>query len=356
MSMTKAEILEALNTAYNALGYGAGNDPVEITEENVSLIGALPDSQVQPFFGEINKILVERWFTNAINPSAKGLFRFIIRDNGGHGFGIIDRFVNLISGTSYPSTAADIAADLVSPADNPVDVKRYTQPYEPGHYKATIMRQQLRKFLSPGGMEEYISQVEANLFNSAEFEMLLEVANMMKGAVEGDNVVVDPTIDMNTEGGLATLCEKMMTAYDAFRQPTASYNKGERVMSTPDGADVVIVTTPSRWNRLKARLFADRYNLAQIYIDGKVLFAPEGTDLGTYTYEDGGETKTAAVQFIVTDARGFCLDIKTLEILPFVVSNMNYINQFLHVEGVEGSVPTFCNCIAFAGEFGSFSG
>ena len=353
--MTKDQILEALNTAYNALGYGQGNDPVTITEDNVSLIGALPDSQVQPFFGEINKILVERWFTNAINPSAKSLFRFVIRDNGGHGFGIIDRFVNLINGTSYPSAAADIAADLVSAADNPVDVKRYTEAYEPGHYKATIMRQQLRKFLSPGGMEEYISQVEANLFNSAEYDMLKEVAAMMKRAVEGNALVVDPSVDMTSENGLATLCEKMMTAYDAFRQPTASYNKGERVMSTPDGADVVIVTTPSRWNRLKARLWADRYNLAQIYIDGKVLFAPEGTDLGTYTYTEGGETKTAAVQFLVTDARGFCLDIKTLEILPFVVSNMNYINQFLHVEGVEGSVPTFCNCIAFAGTFGSFS-
>lgn len=351
--MTPTQIYEALNTAYNALGYGAGNDPIVISDDNIASIGVLPESQVNDLFHEFNKILTERWFTNPINPSAKGLFRFLIRNEGGYGFGIIDRFVNLIEATPYPESGADIAADLVTRKTNPVDVKKYTDAYAPGRYSGTIMRQQLRKFLSPGGMVQYVAMIEENLFKSAEYGMMKRIAGMMKDAVENGQVIVEPGVDMTTTNGLATLVEKMMTDSDAFRQPTALFNVGNRIISTPDDSDIVIVTTPSRWNRVRARLLADRFHLDQLYIDGRVVFAPEGTDLGTYT---DGDSNTHEVEFIVTDARGFALEITTLELRPFDVSNMNYINEFLHVEGVEGSVPMFVNCVAFAGEYGSFSG
>ena len=186
---------------------------------------------------------------------------------------------------------------------------------------------------------------------------MLEIADMMKSAVEGGHVVEVNGVDMDTENGLAALVENMMSAVDGFRQPTNLFNAGERIISTPDAADIVIVTTPSRWNRVRARLLADRYHLDQIYIDGRVIFAPEGTSLGTVTVDAGLETEhTENVQFIVTDARGFALEILTMEIRPFEVSNMNYVNEFLHVEGVKAAVPTFVNCVAFTGSFGSFSG
>lgn len=353
MPMSAADIYEALNASYNRLGYGVGNNPTVIDDSNIESIGVLPESQVNALFHEFNKMLVERWFSNSLNESAKGLFRFVIRNEGDHGFGIIDRFVNLVEAVAYPATGADIAADLVSPVASPIDVKKFTDPYAPGRYKGTIRRQELRKFLTPGGMTEYISFIETNLFQSAEYGMMMRVAAMMKAAIEAGTVPVTTGIDMNTENGLASLVESMMTAVDGFRQPTALFNVGEKIISTPEAADVVIVTTPSRWNRVRARLLADRYHLDQLYVDGRVIFAPEGTDLGTVT--DLSEN-THEVEFIVTDARGWCLDITTMELRPFEVSNMNYLNEFLHVEGVEGSVPSFVNCIAFAGDYGSFSG
>ena len=351
MPMSAADIYEALNTSYSRLGYGVGNNPTVIDDSNIESIGVLPESQVNALFHEFNKMLVERWFSNSLNESAKGLFRFVIRNEGDHGFGIIDRFVNLVEAVAYPSTGADIAADLVSPVASPIDVKKFTDPYAPGRYKGTIRRQELRKFLTPGGMTEYISFIETNLFQSAEYGMMIRVAAMMKAAIEAGTVPVVTGIDMNTENGLASLVESMMTAVDGFRQPTALFNVEERIISTPEAADVVIVTTPSRWNRVRARLLADRYHLDQLYVDGRVIFAPEGTDLGTVT--DLAEVDHE-VEFIVTDARGWCLDITTMELRPFEVSNMNYLNEFLHVEGVEGSVPSFVNCIAFAGDYGTF--
>lgn len=350
--MSAAEIYEALNASYSRLGYGVGNNPVTIDDDSIEAIGVLPESQVNALFHEFNKMLVERWFSNSLNESAKGLFRFVIRNEGDHGFGIIDRFVNLVEAVAYPSTGADIAADLVTAASNPIDVKKFTDPYSPGRYKGTIRRQELRKFLTPGGMTEYISFIETNLFQSAEYGMLMEVANMIKTAIEAGAVPVVTGVDMNTENGICTLIEQMMTAVDGFRQPTALFNVGEKIISTPDAADVVIVTTPSRWNRVRARLYSDRYHLDQLYVDGRVIFAPEGTDLGTVTDLSENEHE---VQFVVTDARGWCLDITTMELRPFEVSNMNYLNEFLHVEGVEGSVPSFVNCIAFAGDYGVFS-
>ena len=186
--------------------------------------------------------------------------------------------------------------------------------------------------------------------------MMKRVAEMMKAAVEGDHVVLSTGVDMNSENGLCEVVENMMTCVDAYRQPTALYNRGERLMSTPDEADVVIVTTPSRWNRVRARLYSDRYHLDQLYISGRVIEAPEGTDLGTVTIDEGLETEhTEEVEFLVTDARGFCLEITTMVVKDFDVANMNYLNAFLHVEGVEGSVPTFCNCVAFTGSYGRFS-
>lgn len=356
MAHTAPQLLEILNDAYTRLGYGVGNNPAEITDDNIESIGVLPESQIQALFHEVNLILTERWFSNGLNESAKGLFRFLIRNEGGHGFGIVDRFVNLIESTAYPVGGANIAADLVSAKSNPVEIKKYTDPYAPGYYGATLMRQQLRKFLTPGGLAQYVAFVESNLFQSAEFGFMVEIADMMKSAVEAGHVVEFHGVDMNTENGLASAVEAMMTAVDGFRQPTPIFNKGERIISTPDAADIVIVTTPSRWNRVRARLLSDRYHLDQLYIDGRVIFAPEGTDLGTVTVDEGLDTEhTEAVQFLVTDARGFALEILTMEIRPFDVSNMNYINEFLHVEGVKAAIPTFVNCVAFTGSYGSFS-
>lgn len=350
-----ADALVVINQAYNALGYGDGNTPAEITAADLEKIGYMPESKLNPLFHEINRVLSERWFSNSLNDSAKGLFRFLIRNEGAHGFGIVDRFVNLIESTPYPTTGADIAADLVTAASSPVDVKRYTKPYAPGRYKGTIMRKELRKFLTPDGLVQYISWIENNLFQSAELGIMTEIVGMIKAAVKAGQVVTTTGADMNTENGLVQLVEDMMTSTDAFRQPTAMFNVAERLINTPESADVVIVTTPSRWNRIRAHLLSDRYHLDQLYVDGRVIFAPEGSDLGTITVDEGLETEhTESVEFVVCDARAWVIEITTMELLPFTVANMDYLNLFLHVEGVEGSVPTFCNCIAFAGDFGSF--
>ena len=350
-----ADALFVINQAYNALGYGDGNTPAEITAADLEKIGYMPESKLNPLFHEINRILSERWFSNSLNDSAKGLFRFLIRNEGAHGFGIVDRFVNLIESTPYPTTGADIAADLVTAASSPVDVKRYTNPYAPGRYKGTIMRKELRKFLTPDGLVQYISWIENNLFQSAELGIMAEIVGMIKAAVEAGQVVTKTESDMNTENGLVQLVEDMMTCVDAFRQPTAMFNVAERLINTPESADVVIVTTPSRWNRIRAHLLSDRYHLDQLYVDGRVIFAPEGSNLGTITVDEGLETEhDESVEFVICDARAWVIEITTMELLPFTVANMDYLNLFLHVEGVEGSIPTFTNAIAFTGVFGSF--
>lgn len=351
MAVTKQDVFDHLNATLLKYGYGAGNAPTEVTDETYERIAALPDSQLSDMFSEINRVLIDRWFSNGINPSTPGLSRFILRDQGAHGFTITDRFINLISAGSYGTTTAEIASRMFDRADNPIEVKHYTEGYKKP-YKATIDDQSFRKFLSADGLVQYVAWLESNLFTSAEDEMRTEIAAMMKAAIEAGQVVTVTGVDMDTENGLADLVEKMMTCVDGFRQPTTLYNKGARKMSTPDGVDVVIVTTPSRWNRVRARLYSDRYHLDQLYVAGQVLFAPEGTDLGTVTDADQNEHE---VEFIVADARGWCIDVTTLTMKRFDVGSENYINAFLHVEGVKGSVPTFCNAVAFAGTYGTFS-
>ena len=352
---TKAEVYEMLGATLLKYGYGPGNTPTEVTDDTIAKIAALPDSALSDMFSEINRTLVDRWFSNGLNPSTPGLSRFIIRNQGAHGFSITDRFINLIEAGSYGTTTAEIAARMFDRADNPIDVKKFTDGYKKP-YKTTLDEQSFRKFLSPEGLVQYVTWLESNMFTSAENDMRNEIAGMMKAAVESEEVVTFTGVDMDTENGLATVVENMMTVVDAFRQPTAFFNKGERLMSTPDGVDIVIVTTPSRWNRVRARLLSDRYHLDQLYVSGQVLFAPEGTDLGTVTIDEGLDTEhTESVQFLVCDARGFCIDVTTMQIKKFDVGSENYINAFLHVEGVKGSVPTFCNCVAFLGTYGTFS-
>lgn len=350
MAVTKQDVYDSLNATLLKYGYDAGNTPTEVTDDTYTRIAALPDSQLSDMFSEINRVLIDRWFSNGLNPSTPGLSRFILRDQGAHGFTITDRFINLISAGTYGTNTAEIASRMFDRADNPIEVKHFTDGYKKP-YKATIDDQSFRKFLSADGLVQYVAWLEANLFTSAEDEMRTEIAAMMKAAVEAGQVVTVTGVDMDTENGLADLVEKMMTCVDAFRQPTTLYNVGERKMSTPDGVDVVIVTTPSRWNRVRARLYSDRYHLDQLYVNGQVLFAPEGTDLGTVTDVELNEHE---VEFIVADARGWCIDVTTLTMKRFDVGSENYINAFLHVEGVKGSVPTFCNAVAFAGEYGDF--
>lgn len=341
MALSTNQIYEALNTAYKSLGFGAGNDPVVISDANIADIGVLPKSMIVPLFNEINVIVAERFFSNYA--SLGGLARMVTMGGNKYGFGVRDRIIDLLEMEDYPdpSDASAIAADLVRERVSPVAVHVISDALKK-RASTTINEQQIRKFFaSADGVSRYAGWLSNNLYSSLNAYLLQVIAEDIKTRTEGENMVVLDGYTMNTQNGIRALIADMMTACEAFRQPTDLYNKREKVQITPDDEDILILTTPSRWNRAKAFVFADTYHLDQLYADGRVIFLPEGADMG-----DG-------ILFVVIDARGEQIDITTLQMDAFDVANMNWRNLFLHVEGEHGFTP-FANAVAFKGDFGAF--
>ena len=155
---------------------------------------------------------------------------------------------------------------------------------------------------------------------------------------------------------MLTIVEDIKTSISGFKTPTNLYNKGAKVYNplthnvefkkvinmTNSDSDIFLVTTPENFNRIKVQGYSNAFNLSQYEIEGRVLFVPAGTSLGT---NSSGEKAL----FALVDRRAIIVGIKTWFGSSFYVSNTGVTNQWLTLEGVKG-YNTFFNAIAFFGD------
>ena len=87
--------------------------------------------------------------------------------------------------------------------------------------------------------------------------------------------------------------------------------------------------------------YSNSFNLSQYELEGRILYLPSGTELGSVNGQ-----KVLAVAF---DRRAIILGIKRWKGTSFFIPNVDRVNHWLNVEGISGYNTVF-NAVAFTGD------
>ena len=109
---------------------------------------------------------------------------------------------------------------------------------------------------------------------------------------------------------------------------------------TDSESDIFIVTTPEYIQRLNVRGYSNAFNLSKYELEGRIIYAPAGTDFGKYNGE--------SVYAVVLDRRSILVGLKYWLASSFFVPNTYWVNHFLNVEILKG-YNTIFNCVAITG-------
>ena len=348
---TLAQGLEILNEARVALGY---QDEPEITADNLDTIGVLPANQLNKYFDGINLILEQRFFT-ALFDSEKNPWRKFFIDIGKNGFGLKDTFVELIEGqtpmwdASYSDS--DVAEDLVSYATDAI-VKKYHEQPMAKQFKVSRDEREYSKMFTATGLPRMIDAKMVSLASSAELWLQNQVIGLIKDLVDNGEVVIKSGYSLNTLADIKKVVEDIRSTTEGATMPSDDYNK-ECVMTLANGKDdLFLITTPEYMERINVQDLASAYNVNFANLPANVVYAPNGTDLGTYT--DSDENEHPAL-FILIDRRTLVLGIRTWRMTSFPIPNTLKHNNWLSIEGLK-SYNTFFTAVAFCGSYSTYNG
>lgn len=337
------EALELLNEVRVKEGF---QDDPEITADNLDTFGVLPPNVLNRYIDGINLILEQRYFT-ALFDSSKNPWRKFFIDLGKAGFGIKDMFVELIEGQTpmWSATYTDqqVLEDLVSYALDKVKVKYHEQAME-NQFKATIDEREYSKMFTAAGLPRFIDAKIINLNSSAELWLQNTVIGLIKDMVDNGEMVVMSGYDMTTLDGIKKVVEDIRATSVGATMPSDKYNK-EGVITLANGKDdLFLITTPEIMERVNVQDLASAFNVNFANLPSNVVFAPNGTNLGT----DPESGKDAL--FILIDRRTLVLGIRTWRMTNFYIPNTLKHNNWLSVEGLK-SYNTFFTAVAFCGDF-----
>lgn len=269
------------------------------------------------------------------------------------GFGIEDIFHELIDGIDPlwdgNGTTDEIVKDLYSYDTNKID-KCFHVRSEAKEFKTSIDRRNYEKVFLPNKITRYVDTKLANLSWSAEVWLQNVIAQEAKKMVQDRDIVVKGGFDVSTEEGVTNVVEAARTVISGFQRPSKLYNKGVLqddgtylpVTNITNKDDIFIVTTPQYFERLKVRGYANAFNLSQYEIEGRILYLPNGTDLGQ------GTRVTEKVMMIILDRRAILAGIKTWAGTSNFIENTLVMNHFLLVDMLVGH-NTFFNAVAISG-------
>lgn len=358
MATTLREGAELINKSLSDLGYDFKIDLTsnETITAGLTAIGAYPPSQRNMIMEQMNLILQQRNY-GVMFDSAKNKFRNFIVDMSPNGFGIEDVFHEIIDGTETlwdgNATAEEIARDLVEYKDN--DIQKFFHTTGASRkFDTTIDDRNYEKVFTPYGVTRYIDTRLANLAWSAEFWFMTRVINIMKNIVVKNEIVTLSGHNINNKHGLDNVVETIKSVVAGFKTPSTLYNKGYYrenngagvggytpvINMTNSDDDIFIVTTPEIMARLKVMGYSNAFNLSEYELDGRIIYAPAGTDFGRINGEQ--------VYALVFDRRSIVIGIKKWLATTFYVSNTGWINHFLNVEILEG-YNTIFNSVAITG-------
>ena len=329
---------------------GGGND-AEVKEALQKIAAASPYVRNQ-IMKQMNLIVQARNYGVMFDSSKNPMREFLVGLE--EGFGIEDIFHELIDGIDPlwdgNGTTDDIVNDLYSYDTNKID-KCFHVRSEAKEFKTSIDRRNYEKVFLPNKITRYVDTKLANLSWSAEVWLQNVIAQETKKMVDDRDLVFLDGYNVSTEEGVTNVVEAARTVISGFQRPSKLYNKGALqtdgsytpVTNITNKDDIFIVTTPQYFERLKVRGYANAFNLSQYEIEGRILYLPNGTDLGS------GRFLGEKVMMIILDRRAILAGIKTWAGTSNFIENTLVMNHYLLVEMLVGH-NTFFNAVAISGK------
>ena len=359
MATTLAEGAQIINESLATLGYEYRIDTTsnETITAGLQVIGAYAPSQRNTIMEQMNLVIQQRNF-GVIFDATKNKFRAFLVDMTPEGFGIEDIFHELLDGKATlwdgNATSEEIYKDLVGYKDSDIQKFFHTESAS-RKFDCTIDRRNYDKVFTAVGVTRYIDTKIANMSWSAEKWLMNQVVAIVKEMIAGGKMKFLAGHNINTKDGLNSVVEDIKSLTSGFLTPTDIYNLGKPTYSAVTGlttytpvinmtdseSDIFIVTTPEYMARLKVQGYSNAFNLSQYELEGRIIYAPAGTDFGKYNGE--------SVYAVVLDRRSILVGLKYWLASSFFVPNTYWVNHFLNVEILRG-YNTIFNCVAITGE------
>ena len=359
MATTLTEGAKIINESLATLGYEYRIDTTsnETITAGLQVIGAYAPSQRNTIMEQMNLVIQQRNF-GVIFDATKNKFRAFLVDMTPEGFGIEDIFHELLDGKATlwdgNATSEEIYKDLVGYKDSEIQKFFHTESAS-RKFDCTIDRRNYDKVFTAVGVTRYIDTKIANLSWSAEKWLMNQVVAIVKEMIAGGKMKFLAGHNINTKDGLNSVVEDIKSLTSGFLTPTDIYNLGKPIYNAVTGlttytpvinmtdseSDIFIVTTPEYMARLKVQGYSNAFNLSQYELEGRIIYAPAGTDFGKYNNE--------SVYAVVLDRRSILVGLKYWLASSFFVPNTYWVNHFLNVEILKG-YNTIFNCVAITGE------
>lgn len=349
-----------INEGLTRLGQGGhipteGDDVTISTIENaMRRIGMMSPDVVNPLLNQIEIVLIYRnyatMFTSSKNPT-----RVFWRDAINYGGGIEDIYHNILEPVEgVVGIWAQDYADGDPTGEKALSNAKYHFGYHPEivskkfhtnkrHFDIalSLSEHEISKVFTPEGFMNFVSVKMANIQYSAEIQLQKAVINNVVSMVENNDILFRSNFNVNRMSGITDFVEDVKTVTDGMKQPTNSFNKSG-ILTMSDNEDLYLVTVPHLMNRLATRGAENAFNLREYEFKNKVLYLPEGTDLGT---APNGQQ----IYAVLVDKRAIVMAMRFWSMKPFIPTGSDFQNYFFKCEYVEG-YNEFFNAVAFTGE------
>lgn len=346
MAITVQQAAGYLNETLGKLGYDYRIDTTNDTtlEAGFKEVGAFSPLMLDNIVSMQMKILRERVYTSMFTESKNPMRRFF-RDAVDYGGGIQETYLKLIKAedgywahSDMTDTEADeIAKDLVKFKDDDVINKIHPVNFK-FRIKMSISDLEISKLFTPRGYADFLGQKYANFQQSAEAKLQEIGINMIKKMVSDGKCKFETGLDLSTPDGVTSTVERINTVSDGMQTLNALYNY-DAVDTTTEFDNLYLVVTPKFINRLRSRGYANAFNLEEYRAKNRLIMLPAGTVIGT-------DSTGKEIGCMLIDYRSVLIAIRYWEVKPFIVSNTDYRNMFMNVQGIV-DYNEFFNAVAF---------
>lgn len=346
MAITVQQAAGYLNETLGKLGYEYRIDTTSDTtlEAGFKEVGAFAPSMLDTIVSMQMKILKTRVYTSMFTESKNPMRRFF-RDAVDYGGGIQEIYMKLIKaedgywahGDMTDTEAEEIAKDLVKFKDDDVINKIHPVNFK-FRVKMSISDLEISKLFTPQGYADFLGQKYANFQQSAEAKLQEIGINMIKKMVADKKCKFETGLDLSTPNGVTSTVERINTVSDGMQTLNALYNF-DGVDTTTDFENLYLVVTPKFINRLRSRGYANAFNLEEYRAKNRLIMLPAGTTIGT-------DASGKEIGCMLIDYRSILIAIRYWEVKPFIVSNTDYRNTFMNVQGIV-DYNEFFNAVAF---------
>lgn len=346
MAITVQQAAGYLNETLGKLGYDYRIDTTNDTtlEAGFKEVGAFSPAMLDNIVSMQMKILKTRVYTAMFTESKNPMRRFF-RDAVDYGGGIQEIYMKLIKAEDGYWAHADmmndeadaIARDLVSFKDDDVINKIHPVNFK-FRVKMSISDLEVSKLFTPQGYADFLGQKYSNFQQSAEAKLQEIGIAKIKEMVAAGKCKFETGFDLSTPNGVTSTVERINTVSDGMQTLNALYNY-DGVETTTDFDNLYLVVTPKFINRLRSRGYANAFNLEEYRAKNRLIMLPAGTSIGT-------DSTGKEIGCMLIDYRAILIAIRYWEVKPFIVSNTDYRNTFMNVQGIV-DYNTFFNAVAF---------